>query len=894
MFKLFVKTIEQSNNYSSFMDKLVNMSTNEKGYMFEYLCKYVFLLHPQYQKFIQNVYLYNDIPIDLIKKLNLPEKDKGIDILLQTIDNEYIPVQCKFRQKKYSKIYWSTLSTFAGQSFGLNDIFSRAIYITNIYHIDTEIDRSHKIMCINGIFFDNLKKIFFDKLKIFLKNGTKVHHNYFPRSYQQTAINHCKKYFNSNNKGYINMACGTGKTITSAFIDKDMNNKKTLIFVPSLYLLSQIYSEWSCLYSYKQNIKFILIGSNNDINNNYNNVLLTTDINIIKDKLNMYKNDKIIIISTYQSSKKLNKINIHWDMIIYDEAHRTTGYDEQLFSNSIADSFIPAKKRLFMTATPKIYTNIEPVSGTVYSMDNKNMYGDLIYKYTIRNGINDGYLSDYTICTLNIDNLNVKRYFINNELVYTENIVTDSHNMACALATKNAVNDLNCKHMLTYHNSIKNSKNFVKLVKIIDPTINIHHIDGTMNIIKRKKIIESFKKNSPSIISSSKILSEGVNINIVDSEFFVDTRHSPIDIIQCIGRALRLHKNKKNAKIIVPILSEEHTKSGKFSSIISVMKSLALYDTNIDKIATKKTKDYDFLNFIESDNLEKQRDKYINIDINKWMKHITFDMIKKNNISINNPVSVPEKASVSVRYKKVKSRNHRKYYCKNCKYNTPYRSKWIKHLNTNKHIKLNRCKYCQKYIKYYKNFKYHYSICKNKKNYIEKVEEEPFYIIIDNNSKYKTTRTLKSRFIINNFKNTTNIKDLFNTPTSNTEEKYFFDHGPIKGFEKYFYGRCVNNIEPSKRSIYCTDYSKKKTLIKINDKWEVDIGCKIIIDIIKNNINAIINKYLSDNKDNKDNKELLWYNEEFHNLIKDDYLMARRIICRMILSSNLYVYIKPK
>jgi len=418
-------------SFEEFQKEIHKLTAIEKGTAFELLTKYIFLLHPNFKNTTKNIYLYNDLSKSMLKQFNLPSYDKGIDLIVQTIDDEYYPIQCKYRDDKFKTVNWTNLSTFVGQAFGISN-FKSAIYVTNTIDIDEEVCRSTKIECIYGDFFDTLDKEFFDNIRNYNKEKECYYKKTKLRDYQMEFLASCIKYFKTNNRGYGTLACGTGKSIMSYYVDKFMLNKLTIIFVPSLYLLSQIFRDWS-----HENIndiytKFLLIGSDADVNEkNYKNngLFITTNIEEIKEKINKYKNNKLIIISTYQSSDKLsyalnNKIV---DLIIFDEAHKTVS-QEGLFSKGLDNKFIKSKKRLFMTATPKVYkSNDDNKNDKIISMDNETLYGKEIYNYSIRKGIDENFLSDYEIVAMAFTEKKLEEYKKSNKLINYEKEIINFH-----------------------------------------------------------------------------------------------------------------------------------------------------------------------------------------------------------------------------------------------------------------------------------------------------------------------------------------------------------------------------------------------------------------------------------------------------------------------------------
>ena len=159
--------IQNINNFEDVYEYTKNMTSKEKGDLFEIITKYVFLVHPMYSHITKNIWLYNEIPITIKQKFKLPSKDKGIDLILETKDG-YYAIQCKFRTNIYGSITWTELSTFAGQLFVGS--FKNAIYVTNTYDVDNEILKCDKIQCVYGDFFKDLNKDFFDNVINIINN----------------------------------------------------------------------------------------------------------------------------------------------------------------------------------------------------------------------------------------------------------------------------------------------------------------------------------------------------------------------------------------------------------------------------------------------------------------------------------------------------------------------------------------------------------------------------------------------------------------------------------------------------------------------------------------------------------------------------------------------------
>lgn len=595
--------------------KIDNIYTSKQiGDFFEIITKYIFILHPYYKSFTKNIWLYDEIPYNLFKELNIPEKDKGIDLILFSNDNEYYAIQSKFRNNINNTIPWSDLSTFVGMAFGISNKFDKALYVTNIFNIDEEINKCNRITKIYGDFFDTLDDIFFAQLKEYIGTNNIVtpYKTHIKRNYQVEFINKCDNYFKNNNKGYGNIACGVGKTLMSYWIHKILNPKITLIGVPSLYLLSQFFKEWvfeSNADNY--NVDFLLVGSDVDFDvdkfKNNSLILTTCESEIYTKLINFinYSTKNLIIITTYQSADKLifasDVLKITYDFAIIDEAHKTCQQDGHQFSMLLNDKNIKIKKRLFLTATPRIYktNNINDIDIDVISMNNRKWYGDEIYSYSMRQAIDSGFLCPYQIITLFTENVFIDRFITDNNLIEVNGIKNiNSHYIASAIMVIKAFEKNECNHLVTYHNSITNSLLFLNilnmLVKKLNMTVHVIQLDGKTSMSKRNKIIDSFIKYDKCILTTARVLNEGVNIPIIDSVCFVDPRESTIDVTQCIGRSLRLYNSKIMAKVLVPyIINDINEMSNNlyFSKLISVIKSLSDSDETIKEYFKLKIKD---------------------------------------------------------------------------------------------------------------------------------------------------------------------------------------------------------------------------------------------------------------------------------------------------------------
>jgi predicted helicase len=593
---------EGINNFNDFMNYCKD---HDSGYSFEILCKYVLLCHFNFND-IENVYMYTEIPETLKTKLNLPQNDKGIDLLIVYKNKTFKAVQCKYRSNLNNTVSYTELSTYFAQLFFVNkDKQSiKGVYMTNTHDNCEEINKDSRIMAFNYDFFEKLDKEFFDAVRKYILDNTKPEYKRMSlRPYQKECVKTITDYFESNDSNsrcHTILPCGTGKSIVSFNIDKKMCTKKTLVLVPSLYLLSQIYNTYTKeSYSTKTKSHYLLIGSDASVDKNkvIKDVDYTTNQTVIDKFLNEYNKRKIIIICTYQSSKLLE--HKEFDLIIFDEAHRTVNQEQSFFNFALSDDNIKSKKRLFMTATKKVFkkdSSENEVDDSIICMNNKYLYGPLLFELSLREAIEKGYLCDYLVECMVINDELIKQYKLDNEYIKIEDgefkidDIFEMHEIASAFMIKKLFENGSINHLLTYHSTRKKAKHFRTLVENISG-IPSHYMEGTTSCRQRNKIIREFKESKKSIICSARVLNEGVDIPIVDSVIFVNGRKSQNDIIQCIGRALRLYENKDVARILLPVLEDEiEDEKTVFGNIYNILKVLKILDTSFIDYFFNKTK----------------------------------------------------------------------------------------------------------------------------------------------------------------------------------------------------------------------------------------------------------------------------------------------------------------
>lgn len=663
-----------------------------KGSWFEKVSKQFLQEHDSANEY-ESIELWGDW------KLRGKECDRGIDIVIQTTSKEYIAVQCKFHQNSISL---NDISTFLTQlQSGVGEVrFKKGIIISTSKLTSEALKAIEQIRSAGmGIDIDEIteedfiySKIDWEKLDPMQTQGElPLCDKKKPRSHQIEAINATKEYFSDpkNARGKLIMACGTGKTYTSLKIMEALDPKITLFLTPSIALLSQTFRE----YAQEKSEPFYasIVCSDDKVGKSKNED--NDDINFselpikpstrLEDILSVYEkaqkeNKRFIIFSTYQSALRIKEAQEAGlgkiDLIICDEAHRTVGAmyssnerdDKNAFTLCHSDKNIKAKKRLYMTATPKVYSESSKAKAkesdnVIYSMDDEEIFGEEIYTLNFSKAIALDLLTDYKVIILAVRSENLSgvtnsvnkkisqleakgtkldKKLINNEFVCKivgthkglakqDLIVLDEENKEDH-NLQNQYDTAPSQRAISFCKSINTSKNikdsFETIMECYDEElkkksfknlkISIDHIDGTMNCKERLEKLEElneFQPNTCKVLSNARCLSEGVDVPALDSIVFFDGKSAMVDIIQAVGRVMRKAKRKKRGYIILPIALEESeiknldeaVNNTNFKNIWKVIKALRSHDPSLVDEAIFKEK----IKIFGSDDGKKQNDE---------------------------------------------------------------------------------------------------------------------------------------------------------------------------------------------------------------------------------------------------------------------------------------------
>lgn len=636
--------------------RAASTSKSNQGTMMERLIKQFLLVSPLYSRVYDKVWLWTEFPY------NSNQHDLGIDLVahIRGEDDGYCAVQVKFYDETHAvqKADVDTFLSASGKPFYIGGVpvyFQQRLIVstTDKWSGTAENTIIGQRPPVNRIRLKDLRDsgIDWDSFTLDSIESMKQAPKKQPRPHQREAIKSVLSGFAEHDRGKLIMACGTGKTLTGLKIAEGLTQGKgnVLVLVPSISLLNQTLSEWAaqCAYPYTvygicSDPKASKITEDEIIDTM---VPATTDVDtLIRQFADCDSNTLQLFFSTYQSINVVHdfqqKTGVPFDLVICDEAHRTTGVtlageDDSNFVRVHDNEYINAAKRLYMTATPRIYgddSKKKAMDNSVLlcSMDDESIYGPEFYRLSFSEAVSQGLLSDYKVIVLAVD-----EEFVSRSL---QKQLTDANN---ELTLDDAVKIVGCmnglakkthfpgeedyfsndpqpmRRAVAFTQTIDQSKKFVAMFEEIQAlykintsdgnsqTVELKHVDGKTNALERKNRIDWLKRDAGEdtcrVLSNARCLSEGVDVPALDAVMFLSPRSSIVDIIQSVGRVMRKSEGKKYGYIILPIgipagVEPEAalTKNKKYEVVWNVLQALRAHDdrfnNTINRIELNKNK----------------------------------------------------------------------------------------------------------------------------------------------------------------------------------------------------------------------------------------------------------------------------------------------------------------
>ena len=586
----------------------------DRGTAFEKMVVAYLKNEPAYKQKFQDVWMLNEVPAEY----HISKKDTGVDIVAKDYDGNLTAVQAKFYKGKVSKAGIDSFVAETGKK-----VYSAGMLVSSTddwnRNARKTLDDTTKPFTVIGL--SQLRHADFDWQKFsFAKENTNLSKKKPKklRPYQETAINNSLKYFKEHDRGKLIMAPGTGKTFTSLKIaealmrDQKKKQFNVLYLVPSIQLLSQTLFSWNSDISDDIHMTSLSVVSDTKANKQKgknDDDLGAREIGFepttnVQDLVDHYKlieehnlpNDMRVVFSTYQSIDVIKQAQKdgypEFDLIIADEAHRTTGAiaeeeGDTTFTEVHSNTNVKGKLRLYQTATPKVYDQnakkkAKENSIVVSSMDDESIYGDEIFRLGFGDAVAQGYLTDYKVSVLAVSESYINKDMqkimsADNQLKVDDigKIIGVWNAMVKRDGITGEIKGAPMKRAIAFTDTIKHSKiisnEFNQVVNdyldsdtddnISDDSyhVDVHHVDGGLNALQKEEEIDwlgnnNIEDNHARVLSNVRFLTEGIDVPNLDAIIFFSPKRSQVDIVQAVGRIMRRAENKEYGYIILPIV----------------------------------------------------------------------------------------------------------------------------------------------------------------------------------------------------------------------------------------------------------------------------------------------------------------------------------------------------
>ena len=632
------------------------VSEREKGTYFEELIVAYLKHEPFYADLYSQVWTFRDWAVSHGKD----GKDKGIDLVAQTKKGELHAIQCKFYAPDH-RIEKKDIDSFMAAS-GQRPFVNRFIICTtNHWGDNADAMLENQQIPVSKIDLAALEQSVIDWEKYAPDKALVIHDKKKLRPHQETAVKNVLKGLETADRGKLIMACGTGKTFASLKIAEAQagKGKRVLFLVPSLALLSQTLTEWTQQSETKLHSFAVCsdaeVGKKRDRKDDDSvqtfvhelQYPATTDAKRLAEEMIAWyeENAMSVIFSTYHSIDVISQAQKNYDLpafdlVICDEAHRTTGQtyegdEESAFVRVHNNDFIKAAKRLYMTATPRIYRDdakLQAAGGDValYSMDDEEIYGKDLHVLTFSEAVERGLLVDYKVIVLTVEESQINRRL--------QDLLKDENN---ELRVDDAAKIVGCWKALSKQNLIESlqgdvspMQRAVAFCQVIDrkksnkvgslqiasmfqavveeyqrtatdeeeTSVKLHcearHVDGGMNASEKEEKIQWLKSPAPKdtcrILSNVRCLSEGVDVPALDAVLFLTARKSQVEVVQSVGRVMRNAPGKTRGYIVLPVVipsgvepHEALNDNKTYKVVWQVLQALRSHDDQFDAMINK-------------------------------------------------------------------------------------------------------------------------------------------------------------------------------------------------------------------------------------------------------------------------------------------------------------------
>ena len=562
------------------------------------------------------------------------QQDEGIDLVAKDVEDNLWAIQSKDHR---TPVDWRDLATFVASATSPQFRFTKLLVVAvgGLTHKAEERCRERGIAVWTGDDFEqsdiDWERFTWQASNILTRTPTAI-----LRPYQEQAIEAIVTGWQSNDRGKCIMPPGTGKTLVALRTVERIAKPGDLVLfcAPSIALVNQTIRAWKR--DTNISLRFIAVTSDHGVGRDEQTGAIavvvppTTNAEQLHHAAQPVSDAVTVVVSTYQSLQVVADAQMRglpaFRIAIADEAHRTTGVARDEKNPSAFLMFhdnekIRAERRLYLTATPRIFTEtlrnqLEREGVRTYSMDDVETFGPEFFRYSFRRGVEEGYLADYRIRVVFFSEQRVQQMFVD---WLQETDAPKVPDLVRVYALSKSLMDETIQppmqRLIAFVNSRKQSQSIVDTWEKFkdrfgesNPTF-VAHMDGTMSMRERARLLRCLETLTDLeghamehvLITNAKVLTEGIDVPDLDAVVFLQPRKSQIDVIQAVGRVVRKpsHRPNKIGTILVPIILDVGNVEGtmiredqleelmlpqeeKFKTLVQIINALRSLDDAVD------------------------------------------------------------------------------------------------------------------------------------------------------------------------------------------------------------------------------------------------------------------------------------------------------------------------
>lgn len=645
--------------FDKLLDQLRELADSRRmqGNYFEELVRHFLLQDGTWGSDFAHVWLWKDWP-------GRTGADTGADLVAQRRDGRLVAIQTKFFRPDY-RVRKDDLNSFL--EFVGRDEFAEGLWVDTTSQpwsanaLETLKNRTKPVKRIGleQLRHSNIDWASYNVLDP--RTAPRMHELKQLRPHQHQAVSQVMAAFErGTERGKMIMACGTGKTFTALKLAERVTKRfagggrSTILFmVPSLALLQQTLNEWSQQHDPELPLTAFVVGSDTTVGRKRTGDITsvaieelaapaTTNGRVLAEELDHLASGAdgmVVVFSTYQSIQAVHEaqqLGVEaFDLVICDEAHRTTGVtlsdeDESSFVRVHDNDYIQATRRIYMTATPRIFN--DQVKNTaaqhdaeLVSMDDEALYGPELYRLSFGQAVEENLLTDYKVLVLGVSQDQIAQQFQQQVADSTYELPLDDVTklVGCwnGMAKREVggfVEDFGLdiepmRRAVAFAKDIRTSQRvaseFQSLVEdhlsdidnddpSDDLTVQVRHVDGTMRSTQREELLDWLKEEPGTdrlgrpvarVLSNARCLSEGVDVPSLDAVLFLNPRKSQVDVVQAVGRVMRRAEGKRYGYIILPVVipagveaDAALNENDRYQVVWQVLQALRAHDERLD------------------------------------------------------------------------------------------------------------------------------------------------------------------------------------------------------------------------------------------------------------------------------------------------------------------------